>query len=267
MNKKISLVKTAVSLLALCLLLFGCANKTTPTPNAAADATSTPIAATATPDATATPETTPTPTATPAPVTTGTPATPPSTYPNVTIVRADYDNNSFLTYPQINGGDPAINDMIREDILTIYESFLPTEDDGDWTITIQLNGDVKFLSDGWISVAYEGWFHGQGAAYSPSIFYSLNINPTTRQRMCLTDYVTVDQAFVDSVWEAVEQQHGSALQQYLTYDLAPAAALHRFQQCDRGGSELCSYRTADGVTIALSVPHVYGDYLLVTLPN
>jgi len=247
-NKKISLPRMTVVLLVVCLLVVGCANRTTATPDTVV----------------ATPEVTATPTAVPTAMIT-----------TITMVRADYGEGCFVTYPQIDDGDPVINDMIREDILTYYESLFFTDDQeaAERDVDFELEGEVKVLSDDWISIAYEGWFYRQGMAYPPSLFCSININLETRQKMCLSDYAMVDQSFVDSVLATVEQQHDPVFLQSITESLDASESvegispLEHFQQYDQEGSWLYSYRTADSIVLSLPVRHALGDYVLITLPN
>ena len=105
-------------------------------------------------------------------------------------------NNVKITYPQIKDfSDISKLNLINKDleegalsILSMYDKDDPNLSE----LTMEINHEVKLKNNKYISIVYSGYSNVKGAAYSPSVFYTTNIDLKNGTIIKLVDYANVD---------------------------------------------------------------------------
>ena len=147
-----------------------------------------------------------------------------------------------------------INKMVKEYALTILDKYKDERQ-----VTLDINSTVKYLSDDFLSIVFDGYSYVDDAPYPVSEFYSLNIDLAEMKRVGISDVVRIDNdlfALIENgKFAAVNPEQKAILddydQQQLLADLADA---------DYGDKGIYSYFTKDAVGISLSTLHVLGDH-------
>ncbi|WP_099205362.1 hypothetical protein [Scatolibacter rhodanostii] len=129
--------------------------------------------------------------------------------------------------------------------------------------------EIMFQNEKYISLYYTGTITSPDLPY-PSVFKTtLNIDINTGTAIGLNQIASIDEAFLALLAEKLEKQF-----QVMGINLSDVTSIDQLksqlQLADINGdyfSDIQSYFTADEVGIILSVPHVLGDYITVTLPN
>jgi hypothetical protein len=105
-------------------------------------------------------------------------------------------NNVEISYPQIKNYNDAsklnlINKDLEDEALSILNMY--TKDDPNLNnLTMEVNYEVKFKNDKYISIAYTGYSNVKGAAYPTSVFYTTNIDLEKGSSIELSDYADIN---------------------------------------------------------------------------
>jgi len=183
---------------------------------------------------------------------------------NMIETQATFEQGDIsIIYPQFESSEDAeriqeLNDMIRDYALNILE---PLEGDFD-DFTIDITYRIPLLTDDFISIIFEGYYGMRGAAGPSLMFYTLNVNLETMQRVTLSDVVHVDEGFanllLDGEFTLVNQASLSILE-----DLDTERMLARLLNAD--SHDAFSYYTEDKLGISLVVGRGAGHNVVLEI--
>ena len=195
--------------------------------------------------------------------------------PALTITTAAYEEgNICLRCPQTAGlsdeaKQTALNKLIQNDVWqhTVGPDIdaYPRE-----TITYNLDYTVTLQTENLLSVLYTGSVSIEGGIHPSNVIYAATFDLQEAKKLSLSDFATVDAAFVDRVQRAdtVAAADGtkpdgiSALIQSLTTD----EMIRGFT--DGLGTDYYTFHlTPDALIVSVPVVHAAGDYALITLPG
>lgn len=196
-----------------------------------------------------------------------------------TIVNKIYSkNNVKITYPQIKDfSDISKLNLINKDleegalsILSMYDKDDPNLSE----LTMEINYEVKLKNNKYISIVYSGYSNVNGVAYSPSIFYTTNIDLKNGTIIKLVDYANVDNIVkklkdqnsvkVLSGEKELKEAQMSALINMDNTELLSTLKDSDFHM-ENGKLALSekgaySYMDGDNVVISLQLNHALGDH-------
>lgn len=196
-----------------------------------------------------------------------------------TVVNKIYSkNNVKITYPQIKDLSDIsklnlINKDLEEGALSILSMY--AKDDPNLSeLTIEINYEVKLKNNKYISIVYSGYSSVKGAAYSPSIFYTTNIDLENGTIIKLLDYAKVDNIAkklkdqndvkVLSDEKELKEAQMSALMNMDNAELLSTLKDSDFHM-ENGKLALpekgaYSYMDGDNIVISLQLNHALGDH-------
>jgi len=108
----------------------------------------------------------------------------------------DTEKNVRVLFPNIEMQDielqEKINHLIWDELLIMLGIFPEREE-----LTLDVNYEIKFYSSRLLSIIYTGVGFVQGAARPTHLFYTLNINMQTGEKIALSDVVNIDERFIE----------------------------------------------------------------------
>jgi hypothetical protein len=199
------------------------------------------------------------------------------------VVDKKYDNYGLhITYPQItNLGDKdkqeKINKMIKSEALIALSFYGEGEGrigvkDANW----EINYKIKFESKNVFSITFSGLENDKGSHYPIDTLYTLNINMNKCTKLKLSDFVNIDEKFVDNFrkYRISELGHNGvgyrAFNFFINGKLTGSTdyLLKSFQVADSSYKDspyTFSYITKDYLVISTEIQHNLGDYLEIKL--
>jgi len=123
---------------------------------------------------------------------------------------------------------------------------------------------IMHKDERYASILFEGVLDGE--KYISEFMSTLNIDLKTGNRAQLNQIVLIDGDFIDIVYNELEVQltnRGGDMKTLYPYGLEDL-----INQADTGlGADIHSYFTQYEITLIFKVPHEFGDYITVTVPN
>lgn len=113
------------------------------------------------------------------------------------VVSKDYSkNNVKINYPELKNSNEneklkSINRYLQEGALKVLDDYVK-DDPNLKAVNLNVNYDVKFKNEKYISIVYKGEVNVEGAAYPSSIFYTTNVDLESGNIIRLSDYSNVD---------------------------------------------------------------------------
>ena len=185
------------------------------------------------------------------------------------IITEEYKEDRInIYYPQIENVDKSINDLIKKETLNGLKYYEEKEN-----LTLDINYDIKLLSDDYISIVYSGIGYIQGTAHPNNIFYTTNINLKDVKKTRLTDIVTIDEDFLDLLRKSAKEQLPDAIyESFSTTSFGDNEKLLKYlknsDKLELNSEEqfdTFSYMTDDKIGISLPVSHAIGDYIEIEI--
>lgn len=253
------------------ILLSSCANKNNAAPGNTAD-TPTPVIASAEAptESNLPPEASPSPTATAVTTPESTPP-PPTTAAAFTFEEQTYIKDTVtIKYPQITGmtdsaAQEKLNKLISDTaLIDLKELEIGTE--------YELNYKVTFHNPAVISVYFEGYGNVPGAAHPYQFLHSVTIDVIKQKTVPLQALVTATEGFVDvmlngkysSMSYDMTDEYQSSIKDNLT-SMGTDFWVGELRNADTPGYSTSSYLSQDSLVISVSVPHVMGDHVEISL--
>ena len=122
---------------------------------------------------------------------------------------------------------------------------------------------ITCVSDDLISIVFEGYLNQKTAAHPVGVFFTLNINRKTGERIRLKDIYTVDEACYDIFLKYAREQVPQELSQLISVEELFSKDFF-LSGMDTAG--YWAYFTDTGVGISCPVPHVAGDHMEIEIP-
>lgn len=136
--------------------------------------------------------------------------TPSSVTADSAVKREVYADNSHknsqvsVTYPVFSGADMQ---KINADIYTFAKNFAELYYGQDYTdLQLELTFEVKRYDSEYLSIAFTGTGNVRTAAHPNNLFLTKNYDLQKKQAITLSALHTIDRAFADTLYTAVEEQ-------------------------------------------------------------
>lgn len=131
---------------------------------------------------------------------------------------------------------------------------------------IDIEATVKKKSDEIVSITFKGMYNYKTAAHPNHIFFTLNFDPATGERIYFEDQYTVN----DEMYEIFVRHAQNAFDSFagdtgisVENDLCQ---IDTFMNGIKNEKIVCVYYTDDSIGIKYEVPHAAGDYQTVEIP-
>ncbi len=180
---------------------------------------------------------------------------------DITVIRKA---GGKMVYPMITGMKDTghqnrINGLIMEDVLAFADT---VQTKG---ITIDLSYEISWQGKRLLSIRYTMYYEAEGAAHPSILFYSANIDMKNEKKLKLSDVVEIDDELIGKYQKDAEYTGPlekddrllTILSEYLGQVDEKALARADGKESD---DTIHSYFTKDSLGVAISVPHVIGDY-------
>ncbi|MBN1078351.1 DUF4163 domain-containing protein [Clostridium botulinum] len=195
------------------------------------------------------------------------------------LVSKNYNkNNVKINYPEIkNFNDDeklkSINKYLKECALKVLDDYVK-EDPNLEAVNLNVNYDVKFKNEKYISIVYEGEVNVNGTAYPSSIFYTTNVDLESGNIIRLSDYSNVNDILnklkdPKNIKVIAENDELAAAQKDFILNIGNDNLINMVKNADfhevntkieSPKDGVYSYFDKDGVVISLQVNHAIGDH-------
>ncbi|OSA95143.1 UNVERIFIED_ORG: DUF4163 domain-containing protein [Clostridium botulinum] len=195
------------------------------------------------------------------------------------LVSKNYNkNNVKINYPEIKKFNDdkklkSINKYLKESALKVLDDYVK-EDPNLEAVNLNVNYDVKFKNEKYISIVYEGEVNVNGTAYPSSIFYTTNVDLESGNIIRLSDYSNVNDILnklkdPKNIKVIAENDELAAAQKDFILNIGNDNLINMVKNADfhevntkiespKDGAY--SYFDKDGVVISLQVNHAIGDH-------
>lgn len=161
-----------------------------------------------------------------------------------------------------------INQFIKDEALTICETYCTGTAQAELGYTIMLNNDSV------LSIRYDGWALAEGAAYPVKLLFTTNMDMGSGNYIRLADHVTMDKDFLKAYREAayiasdeLDLEEAGILEELLN-ERSDAQLMDELLSADQNNpSGASSYFTTNALGISIPVPHAVGDYLVMEISS
>lgn len=195
------------------------------------------------------------------------------------LVSKNYNkNNVKINYPEIKKFNDdkklkSINKYLKESALKVLDDYIK-ENPNLEAVNLNVNYDVKFKNEKYISIVYEGEVNVNGTAYPSSIFYTTNVDLESGNIIRLSDYSNVNDILnklkdPKNIKVIAENDELAAAQKDFILNIGNDNLINMVKNADfhevntkiespKDGAY--SYFDKDGVVISLQVNHAIGDH-------
>ncbi|MBN1042804.1 DUF4163 domain-containing protein [Clostridium botulinum] len=195
------------------------------------------------------------------------------------LVSKNYNkNNVKINYPEIKKFNDdkklkSINKYLKESALKVLDDYVK-EDPNLEAVNLNVNYDVKFKNEKYISIVYEGEVNVKGTAYPSSIFYTTNVDLESGNIIRLLDYSNVNDILnklkdPKNIKVIAENDELAAAQKDFILNIGNDNLINMVKNADfhevntkieSPKDGVYSYFDKDGVVISLQVNHAIGDH-------
>ncbi|NFE73084.1 DUF4163 domain-containing protein [Clostridium botulinum] len=195
------------------------------------------------------------------------------------LVSKNYNkNNVKINYPEIkNFNDDeklkSINKYLKGCALKVLDDYVK-EDPNLEAVNLNVNYDVKFKNEKYISIVYKGEVNVNGTAYPSSIFYTTNVDLESGNIIRLSDYSNVNDILnklkdPKNIKVIAENDELAAAQKDFILNIGNDNLINMVKNADfhevntkieSPKDGVYSYFDKDGVVISLQVNHAIGDH-------
>ncbi|NFO33157.1 DUF4163 domain-containing protein [Clostridium botulinum] len=195
------------------------------------------------------------------------------------LVSKNYNkNNVKINYPEIKKFNDdkklkSINKYLKESALKVLDDYVK-EDPNLEAVNLNVNYDVKFKNEKYISIVYEGEVNVNGTAYPSSIFYTTNVDLESGNIIRLSDYSNVNDILKKlkdpkNIKVIAENNELAAAQKDFILNIGNDNLINMVKNADfhevntkieSPKDGVYSYFDKDGVVISLQVNHAIGDH-------
>ncbi|NFO05521.1 DUF4163 domain-containing protein [Clostridium botulinum] len=195
------------------------------------------------------------------------------------LVSKNYNkNNVKINYPEIKKFNDdeklkSINKYLKESALKVLDNYVK-EDPNLEAVNLNVNYDVKFKNEKYISIVYKGEVNVKGTAYPSSIFYTTNVDLESGNIISLSDYSNVKDILnklkdPKNIKVIAENDELASAQKDFILNIGNDNLINMVKNADfhevntkiespKDGAY--SYFDKDGVVISLQVNHAIGDH-------
>ena len=180
------------------------------------------------------------------------------------------NNKIFIEYPQfiILEGDlntkkiekinKLISDQIFEELGAYYSDI--TEN-----ITINISYKTNYKTSDVFSIQYQGVGYIVDAPYPKHFFFTTNIDLNTGERICLNDFIDIDDDFTKQFQKrSILQSENYQLKEWVFENWKSMQTIELeklLSQADQRGKGIFTYFTPTTLGVSIAVPHALGDHI------
>ena len=185
------------------------------------------------------------------------------------IEKCYQKDNIIIYYPQIEGyenkeKEKEINDLFKKASERGLE-FYKLEESEKKDLDLDVNYIVKYKSEKFISVVFQGMGDKKGTAYPNHLFYTVNIDLDSAKRLTLLDLCEINANFANVLLDkgkANAEQPDGALDYIKTaYEVDDIVRMLSYSDLvDPKYYWTTSYFTDDSIGISFEVIHAMGDH-------
>ncbi len=195
------------------------------------------------------------------------------------LVSKNYNkNNVKINYPEIKKFNDdeklkSINKYLKESALKVLDNYVK-EDPNLEAVNLNVNYDVKFKNEKYISIVYKGEVNVKGTAYPSSIFYTTNVDLESGNIIRLSDYSNVKDILnklkdPKNIKVIAENDELASAQKDFILNIGNDNLINMVKNADFNEVNtkiespkdgVYSYFDKDGVVISLQVNHAIGDH-------
>ncbi|NFG58828.1 DUF4163 domain-containing protein [Clostridium botulinum] len=195
------------------------------------------------------------------------------------LVSKNYNkNNVKINYPEIKKFNDdeklkSINKYLKGCALKVLDDYVK-EDPNLEAVNLNVNYDVKFKNEKYISIVYKGEVNVNGTAYPSSIFYTTNVDLESGNIIRLSDYSNVNDILnklkdPKNIKVIAENDELAAAQKDFILNIGNDNLINMVKNADfhevntkieSPKDGVYSYFDKDGVVISLQVNHAIGDH-------
>ena len=185
----------------------------------------------------------------------------------------------IISYPQLKNfeGGEIINAVIYKETMKLLNYYSHVE-----SLILELDYEIGLFNDEIISIVYRGFGHVNQTMRVNRLFFTLNINIQTGERIKLSDTIHIDESFIDFFKSVINSEKVAVLD--VVSDFNPEQKQHVIRHvsemdCEillnkfihgdtfdnfetrENSTEMFAYFTSDGIGISVSTLHVLGGYV------
>ncbi|HBJ1650089.1 DUF4163 domain-containing protein [Clostridium botulinum] len=195
------------------------------------------------------------------------------------LVSKNYNkNNVKINYPEIKKFNDdeklkSINKYLKGCALKVLDDYVK-EDPNLEAVNLNVNYDVKFKNEKYISIVYKGEVNVKGTAYPSSIFYTTNVDLESGNIIRLSDYSNVNDILnklkdPKNIKVIAENDELAAAQKEFILNIGNDNLINMVKNADfhevntkieSPKDGVYSYFDKDGIVISLQVNHAIGDH-------
>ncbi|NFO14118.1 DUF4163 domain-containing protein [Clostridium botulinum] len=195
------------------------------------------------------------------------------------LVSKNYNKNNIkINYPEIKKFNDdeklkSINKYLKGCALKVLDDYVK-EDPNLEAVNLNVNYDVKFKNEKYISIVYEGEVNVNGTAYPSSIFYTTNVDLESGNIIRLSDYSNVNDILnklkdPKNIKVIAENDELAAAQKDFILNIGNDNLINMVKNADfhevntkieSPKDGVYSYFDKDGIVISLQVNHAIGDH-------
>jgi len=116
--------------------------------------------------------------------------------------RAERSDDITINYPVLAEYSDRVNQAIKEEAYLALDAYDLDFFEPEERLSLEIDYEIKLKTDDLISIVFSGLGFIQGTAHPNHFFYTLNIDAKTAQKVRLADRVTVDNQFVQAIYQA-----------------------------------------------------------------
>ncbi|NFG24816.1 DUF4163 domain-containing protein [Clostridium botulinum] len=186
------------------------------------------------------------------------------------LVSKNYNkNNVKINYPEIKKFNDdeklkSINKYLKESALKVLDNYVK-EDPNLEVVNLNVNYDVKFKNEKYISIVYKGEVNIKGTAYPSSIFYTTNVDLESGNIIRLSDYSNVKDILnklkdPKNIKVIAENDELASAQKDFILNIGNDNLINMVKNADFHEVNTKIESPKDGVVISLQVNHAIGDH-------
>ena len=189
--------------------------------------------------------------------------------PQYKIITAVYKEKDIkISYPRLenmieNEKMSIINDILKNEAIKIAKDQKQENEKP----KMEINYDIKFKGKNLLSVVYTGKSDKEGALYKKNLFYTTNINLKDAIRLTLSDFIILNEGFVEKLKKAEYKPYDSDGQVHkdkVKEEIEKKDLLKELERTDNireeNVSNFYSYIKPDALGISIGVTHSSGDH-------
>ena len=116
--------------------------------------------------------------------------------------RAERSDAVTINYPVLAEYSDQVNQAIKEEAHRALNAYAPDFLGSEEQLSLEIDYEIKWKTDELISIIFSGLGYIQGTAHPNHFFYTLNIDTKTAEKVRLADRVTIDDSFMQAVYQA-----------------------------------------------------------------